>query len=580
MNNAIGSIPSGAGRNNKLTLSIVIALLAAIYIVLNGQWPEIYGFATNPELSRLSKFLVAPVHLNDDVMISFRSGYMLRDIGLPAFNRSDLAQASTSYASPYLFAFLISIFRENIAVSVYALLGMISVALTLGLIVRYSRSTINGILLALGLSLTNTNILYSLNGWDHLFQGFFVTLAACIALRTRATHARLLIISGSLVLGSLFRPDSIIISLAILFSCLPQKGKRKAFALYGALPFAGSIVAFLSLNYIQFGHLTPTTARLKLGASPSLEYAVKYVLENSLLSYTALTLLILLFVFYARFFRILDKRRTLPIAIGCFVTAVIAAFNSDVIPGGRMFWTSACIMCSIIACKAPPLLECMRWPTATVNEIYLPKSMRLISAVKALRPKFVLVAILLMLSAYTLPNLIADRINYATVSVTRIDNSIGAFHYIIARWIEKNLDPADGALGFFHLGTSYHLPRFEIADFLGKADEIIAQTPVRWGPPGHNKWDIDRTIDKWNPQAIIAPFPPNEGDPSRDLAISKFNSKSDDSWLWEIAFSKKVAEGYTYCYAPDVFRRTERTWGFYLRNDIAARQVSRLRCVR
>src|SRR6185503_15176242 len=122
----------------------------------------------------------SPVRLSDDVMISFRSGYILLERGMPAFNRADVAQPSTSYVAPYLFAGLLKSLRPNFAIIFYALLGLFSVAGTAAVIVWYSRSTTNALLLVLLLLSTSTNLTFTLNGWDHLFQGFFLAFAAAL----------------------------------------------------------------------------------------------------------------------------------------------------------------------------------------------------------------------------------------------------------------------------------------------------------------------------------------------------------------------------------------------------------------
>ena len=75
----------------------------------------------------------------------------------------------------------------------------------------------------------------------------------------------------------------------------------------------------------------------------------------------------------------------------------------------------------------------------------------------------------------------------------------------VADFIMKRLSPTDGAVGVFYLGAvSFALPEFEIADFLGKADEQIAQLNPKWGPPGHNKWNIELTLRKSNPARFQA----------------------------------------------------------------------------
>lgn len=106
----------------------------------------------------------APIHLSDDVMISLRSGYILNAIGLPAFNHFDVAQPSTSYLAPYLFAILLKLFSGNTSIILYAVMGLACVFLSFCMIAYGARSQINAMCIIGLLSLTTTNFGYALNG--------------------------------------------------------------------------------------------------------------------------------------------------------------------------------------------------------------------------------------------------------------------------------------------------------------------------------------------------------------------------------------------------------------------------------
>lgn len=134
----------------------------------------------------------------------------------------------------------------------------------------------------------------------------------------------------------------------------------------------------------------------------------------------------------------------------------------------------------------------------------------------------------------------------------------------------------------FYLGAAYHLPSFEVADFGGKADEMIARSTVRWGPPGHNKWDIDKTLAKWNLQVII---PAANSDPSDKDAMqrAKFNLENKINsygFIPDLMLNKKVAENFVYCYLKHQKTiKSQDKWGFFLRRDLVSNHVKNLSCV-
>jgi hypothetical protein len=168
-------------------------------------------------------------------------------------------------------------------------------------------------------------------------------------------------------------------------------------------------------------------------------------------------------------------------------------------------------------------------------------------------------------------SLMAQRHTSAVISQNSFYESKTAQQFFISQWMAKNLSPTDGPIGFFVLGVSYDLPRFEIADFNGKADELIATLKARHGGmPGHNKWDVSKTLDKWNPQAIM---PGGPIDPTRPE--TRANSLTHAPYL--LSNSKIVGE-YAYCYVPDSAAGMPDKWGFYVRRDIATRHLDQLRC--
>jgi hypothetical protein len=505
-------------------------------------------------------------------MISLRTSYILYERGIPAFNRIDVAQPSTSYIAPYLFACLLKLLRPNVAIIFYALLGLFSVACTAAIIVWYSRSTTNALLLVLLLVSTSTNLTFALNGWDHLFQGFFLAFATALSLKPGMTSRRMVAVSFLLVLGSLFRPDGFILSLGILAVLYLASTESRQFLLFGAGPYIVLVGAALALNLHQFGHLTPTTARLKLGAAPSLGYILKYIVANGVLSYSALTLLVMLTVFYFAFSHTMPKEKSLIVISSCLVTGAIALYNSDYLSGARMIWSPACGLAVLISVSSPALFSSSKGQLKELLDVApMYRLQPSASSSQYVTARFrAFLAFMAVVVIGSLSSLIAQRYKSAVISHNSFYESPTAQQFFISQWIASNLAPTDGSIGFFHLGVSYDLPRFEIADFNGVADESIATLKAKAGMPGHNKWNVSKTLDKWNPQAII---PGGPIDPTRPE--TRANSLSHAPYLLS---NSKITEGYAYCYVPDSDVGMADKWGFYLRKDIAMRHLDQLKC--
>ena len=559
--------------NDKRLAAVLTFAFACIFTVACATWPDIYGFAHTSQPGTPRQLLRSPVRLSDDVMISLRSSYILRERGIPAFNRTDVAQPSTSYIAPYLFAGLLKFLQPDDAIAFYALLGLFSVAATAAIIVWYARSTTNALLLVLLLLSTSTNLTFALNGWDHLFQGFSLACATALSLKPGMTSRRMLTVSFLLVLGTLFRPDGLIISLGILAVLYLSASRSRQFILFGAGPYILLVGAALALNLHQFGHLTPTTARLKFGGAPSLGYILKYIVANGTLSYSALTLLVMLTVFYCVFSRTLPRAKGLIVISCCLVTAAIAMYNSDYLSGARMVWSPVCVLAALIAASSPALFSTSRHRLKELLDIApayrrQPSASRSPYATAGLRAFLAFMAVVVIGS---LASLMAQRHTSAVISQNSFYESRTAQQFFISQWIASNLASSDGSIGFFVLGVSYDLPRFEIADFNGLADESIATLKARpGGMPGHNKWDVSKTLAKWNPQAIV---PGGPIDPTRPE--TRANSLAHVPYLLS---NSKITGEYAYCYVPDSDVGMRDKWGFYLRKDIATRHLDQLRC--
>ena len=191
---------------NRFLVCCLIVFATSIFTLRYATLPEIYLFATDTNQSPIERLLTAPIHLSDDVMISLRTGYIFNETGIPAFNRTDLAQPSTSYLLPYIYAALIKVMPNNIATIAFAGLGFLSVLIVFVTLIVTTKSLSNGLLLVVVLCLTTTHTGYALNGWDHLFQSAFLSVGTALVLKSKNSVSTYLAAAICLALGTFARP--------------------------------------------------------------------------------------------------------------------------------------------------------------------------------------------------------------------------------------------------------------------------------------------------------------------------------------------------------------------------------------
>jgi hypothetical protein len=324
-----------------------------------------------------------------------------------------------------------------------------------------------------------------------------------------------------------------------------------------------------------------------MGAAPSLDYMMKYGLRNSIYSFTAASVAIAALAVYAAFHRRLYGIRHLLIVGAAVLTCMLAAYNSDVFIGARMFWTPACVMVAAICIAAPAgmadLAGSFRRMTPTLHAIsdgVRERAARLMApssriwAARAIMP-IALCAIV----AFASPRIHA-RYQESIISIVGGNLPVTVKQLLIAEWVANRLTPANGAIGLFYLGISFHLPAFEVADFLGKADEMIAGMPVKWGPPGHNKWDVDATLRKWAPQAIIAGsrgFPRTESEIK--AAAAMLAERRDFAFLQDFLLNERLGREYVRCYILTLPYGVADDWGIIVRRSLVERITGHLTCV-
>jgi hypothetical protein len=512
------------------------------------------------------------IHLDDDVMISMRVGLILNQTGIPSFNKTDLAQPSTSYFAPYLFSALARLFPSNLAILAFAAITFIGVTYLLVHLVLKSKSQILGMVLITLVILTDTFKMYSLTGWDHNLQSLFCCLAIWLALKDKLTLRTASFVSLFLFLSVGFRPDSAIIAAGV-FLGLGVRDRKSVPLFYAGGFFAVLIGILMYSNWKIFSHFTPTTSRLKLGSSFSFSDSASYIIKESS-NFSILNIAILSVVIYIVLFRFFPLF-VIPIAVSCLLTMIYSVVVTDVFIGVRMSWTPTLVMILLV-------LKYVPWPFGKQSVKIKFEIQSIFSQFSKFQPVILKISIIfacLILIAVPMFYQSYERIAYNNSIIRTEDASPTSSQYALAKWIEKNLEPADGSIGLYWLGIGYHLPSFEIADFLGKADELIASGPVKWGPPGHNKWNTDGTIRKWNPQVIF----PSVSD-LRDISVEDSNkwiaNRENFGFIADLRLNEIVLNSYSYCTTTEAEGNPQiESWNFFLRNDLVEKHSNAVTCM-
>jgi len=556
-------------RTSRVLAVVATAGLAAAYTLLAGVWPQIFTFATDPGAGIFSRLLTAPVHLADDVMVTVRSGEIFLQTGEPAFNTSDSAQAATSYLAPYIAAALVAILPFNIAVMAFGLVGFAAVVGTYAIIAWKARSLINAAILVAALAFTVTNVEFALTGWDHLPQGFLLAGAVALSLSPPLGGKRLFTISALAGLAVLARPDGAIIAAAVLAVCFVTVGREWRRAILLLIGPAGVLLGgFALLNFVQFGFLTPTTARLKAGAAPSVTYMWDYLYANGVVTYTAASLVVILTVVSAIAWKRIRSVQVGLLMSSALITAAVAAVNSDFFPGARMFWTPAVVMATVLAVTLPAIFRA--GPALPLDD-----SGRIATGWSRTAERILVAGVV----GAVLIGAAVVGLERAVVSKEALSGSRTAEQFLVTEWINANLDPGEGAIGVFYAGEAAHLPNYEAADFLGKGDEAIAVLEPRWGPPGHNKWDIDLTLDQWHPQAILSTIDQDPRAPDSDSLAAEWRERQwTHGYLADLITNETIRSDYRYCRVTDPSGFVDSSVDVLLRTDVIAQLESDVIC--
>lgn len=521
----------------------IIGILLAIVILGIGVFPEIVYLPNDSSMANenwLAKLQGLYIILPDDVMITMRVAKFFLQSGYTGFNYSDVAQPATSFVLPIVLSPLFYAFPDNIALVLVSLLGVV-VFSAAGFIIAQNANSKLRILLLLIFFFNSTTLGYLFSGWEHLWQCFFVVLTYATAYHLDAKHndlTKYIVIGLSAALAVLIRPDSIFL-VAPLFVWIYLSSKD-IYRLFSFFVFGLLSIGYMYFQWQWFGVLTPTPARLKAGSIPEIGYSFHYLLR-CIIQGGAVAFIPLLILFFRDSF--LDRKSPgLAAAAGIILASAYAFFVSDVFPYGRMFLAPLAL--TLLVASRSTLPESSEAVGSYRHPLYKISTLALFGVF--------LGASFLQMEMQSAIRLIQKPFAGYSATVEQL---------VLSKYIKKHISPSDGAIGQFWAGTvSFYMMDYNIADLLGKADEDIAKLPTKWGPPGHNKWDADISLSKWNP--IVIPFPETTVLESEETKKKILIRKREDFAFWadyDITLRKR---GYIFCKPYPQFN-----FGLYVRQD-------------
>lgn len=483
--------------------------------------------------------------LADDSLITLS---VARNIAVgigPYINRSDHTSAATSFIWPMMLAPIFKL-EQNLTEAAFTIsvLSQFLCFIVFFVIARTASTIRTAALATISSAVCTPFLAYGSSGWEHIPQAIFVTAGLCLLWKKKAVGKLVPEIACLLCLGvaSLFRLDALPMLAAALGLCVASSCKRSQ--KLWTTSVGSAICAILLLeriaHYRYFGAFLPNSFYLKIHPGwQSFDLGAQYLIGDAL--YTVVPIAFLIAVLGTALCR---HNRTPEILVIIGIIAIqiiyIICVGGDVFPAGRFLLVLA------------PIVFLLAWETiARLRD--------------QLRGWAELLLIILLLRACIVFELRQNTVTRQTRDgqlVTPQDAQVAQTAMI--GYIRSHFKPNDGALGLAWLGTlTYYLPEYECADFLGKADPVIARGPVNWGPIGHNKWNINYTIMAHH----IALIPVEDRDFAR--SVLRLQQHAPNAYWDAIATDPTVNKSFTYL-SPKQLGWSS-AWGLYVRNDLLYR---------
>ncbi|MGH7334342.1 MAG: hypothetical protein ACREKS_16685 [Candidatus Rokuibacteriota bacterium] len=326
-------------------------------------------------------------------------------------------------------------------------------------------------------------LIWGSGGFETTLQALFVTAAILPFLDDDRNLGGLAPLWAALAV--VIRPDSLLVFgwVAVLVTVRVARARSG-----GLLPLGAGVIIVGTLFLFQrsyYGEWLPNTFHLKAtSGGASLTRGLAYVGDYALSLYGAP--LLLAPVIYVAWKRRLAWVATLPIAW----TAYVIAVGGDAFCCGRFFVPMVPTLALFAGALIRDVLMARRWLAAA-----------------ALAGSFAVPAVG---GGLTIPHL----------GYPQPQNVAGA---TLAAKLQERVSTS-ATIGVYYAGTvPYHMPAHRFHDFLGKSDRVIAASRARPGPPGHNKWDYQHSLERIRPDVIVTagPFGRPESEYQHQLAAGE-----------------------------------------------------------
>lgn len=528
--------------NIRLIILILMLFLAVSLFFSPVIFPEVVLLFDTSKMGWFDKLSAINIILHDDVMITMRVAKFFLEHGYLGFNLSDISQPATSYLLPIYAALFFALFNDNISLALVSFTGAFSLLSAIYIIVKDVRKEWQIIIILMAF-INATTLYYMFSGWEHCFQIFFIIFAWSLVWHVYNNNIdcayEFMLIGISSALSFLFRVDSIFLVIPI-FGWLILSRRDRGF-LISFFVFLCIVLLYFFFQYKWFGNFFPTTARLKASQLPDMDYSIRYIV-TCIKHGSAISFLLAMAAIYLWRIKYSIKEPAIYAIFGIIVNCLYSFFVSDVFMFGRMY-------------LAPLFVALLVASRELFDNDYVRSDKKIYRVIDIKNNAIFVIFMALSLFSIEKQNMSKLVQRFPEVMSSTVEQ------LILAKYIKKNFDPHDGAIGQFWLGTvSFYLPEYEIADFLGKADEDIARTKSKWGPPGHNKWDVNISMSKWKP--VVIPFPSDIALNSLENLKIEIDLKRDFSFWSEYALAIR-GDGYIFC--KPYFNLN---FGLFIRSDL------------
>ena len=415
--------------------------------------------------------------LDDDAMISMRYARNLADGQGLVWNPGERVEGYSNFLWTCLMAGIhgIGLAPETAAAFVLA----VNVALSCALLVQLDRLSgtlgVPRVLIAALLllaALSRELLVWSLSGLETLALALLSTFAL----------ARLSVATGppgpsayvALALLPLVRADGIVLALLTVAASLAihrDASRTARLTLAALLPFA----VHLWGRHQYYGEWLPNTAYLKVGGWDGRLHLGAAYTAVFFLRHAAAVILILVAVARRQ-----DHRVTIPLAgLVAAYSGYVWYLGGDAFDGGRFFVPVMPIMFALATAGAAVLRS--PWIRRTA------------------------VGALLVTTPLLWPNRYWTPLPAFWTALAPSPGDVG--NIALGRWLRAHTPP-DAVVADYWAGSLFYFSQRRGVDLLGKMDPVIARMPVvcEDGLPGHNKYDYAHSLDRLQPDFVVAGF--------------------------------------------------------------------------